>query len=48
MGLRRLNFLLDDPWHKENDGLNRARWFGHTPTGQLGASLIEYLRATQG
>ena len=42
--MRRLNFLLDEPWDEVNDDINRARWFGH-PFGadRLGASLIEYL-----
>ena len=27
--MRRLNFLDDEPWDEENDGINRTRWFGH-------------------
>jgi uncharacterized cupin superfamily protein len=44
MGVRRLNFLQDDPWDEEDEGINRTRRLGHTfGTDKLGASLIEYL-----
>ena len=47
--MRRLNFLDDEPWDEVNDGINRARWFGHPfGTDQLGASLIEYLPQAPG
>jgi uncharacterized cupin superfamily protein len=43
MGVRRLNFLHDEPWDEVNEGVNRARWFGHPfGTDQLGASLWEF------
>jgi uncharacterized cupin superfamily protein len=47
--MRRLNFLEDEPWDEENDGINRVRWFGHPfETDKLGASLIEYLPQAPG
>jgi uncharacterized cupin superfamily protein len=47
--MRRLNFLDDEPWDEENDGVNRARWFGHAfEADKLGASLIEYLPHADG
>jgi uncharacterized cupin superfamily protein len=47
--MRRLNFLDDEPWDEENDGINRTRWFGHAfEADKLGASLIEYLPHADG
>ncbi|HEY2072573.1 MAG TPA: cupin domain-containing protein [Gaiellaceae bacterium] len=42
-GLRRLNFLDDEPWDEVNEkGRARNRWFGHTfGADVLGASLWE-------
>jgi len=47
--MRRLNFLKDEPWDEMEDGVRRARWFGHVfETDMLGASLTELLPGAPG
>jgi len=47
--MRRLNFLEDEPWDEMEDGVRRARWFGHVfETDMLGASLTELLPGAPG
>jgi uncharacterized cupin superfamily protein len=47
--VRRLNFLEDEPWDEVEEGVRRARWFGHPfGTDLLGASLTELLPGADG